>query len=145
MRKITLTAILLMLSSLAFASEMSDRDAVETASMNYIEGFYEGDTSKLKSCLIPGLNKHGFWKNKGKDKYSFDAPEIKSEDSWNTLRNELLTNTETFAKHIYSMSEEQLESIFVNEKYGSFRRNIEGLIEHSYYHFGQLSLIKKND
>ncbi|WP_456438214.1 DUF1572 domain-containing protein [Psychroserpens sp.] len=78
-----------------------------------------------------------------KDKYSFDAPKIKSENDWDTLKTELLKNTETFAKHIESMPEEQLESVFVDEKYGSYRRNIEGLIEHSYYHFGQLSLIKK--
>lgn len=78
-----------------------------------------------------------------KDKYSFDAPKITSEDDWNTLKKNLLKNTEAFATHIESMSEAQLEAVFVDEKYGSFRRNIEGLIEHSYYHFGQLSLIKK--
>ena len=78
-----------------------------------------------------------------KDTYSFDAPEIKSEYDWNALKQELLKNTETFAKHIESMSEDQLESIFIDKKYGSYRRNIEGIIEHSYYHFGQLSLIKK--
>lgn len=78
-----------------------------------------------------------------KDKYSFDAPEIKSKEDWITLKNSLLKNTEAFVKHIESMSEAQLEATFVDEKYGSFRRNIEGLIEHSYYHFGQLSLIKK--
>lgn len=78
-----------------------------------------------------------------RDKYSFDAPEITSEDDWNTLKILFLKNTEAFAKHIESMSEDQLESTFVDEKYGSYRRNIEGLIEHSYYHFGQLSLIKK--
>ena len=78
-----------------------------------------------------------------KDKYSFDAAEIKSEDNWNALRTNLLKNAETFAEHIETMSEEQLGSIFTDRKYGSYRRNIEGLIEHSYYHFGQLSLIKK--
>jgi len=78
-----------------------------------------------------------------KDKYSFDAPEIKSKEDWITLKNSLLKNTEAYAKHIESMSEAQLEAIFVDKKYGSFRRNIEGLIEHSYYHFGQMSLIKK--
>ncbi|WCO00962.1 DinB family protein [Psychroserpens ponticola] len=78
-----------------------------------------------------------------KDKYSFDAPEIKSEDDWNTLKLQLFANTEAFATHIESMTKNQLESTFVDEKYGSYRRNIEGLIEHSYYHFGQLSLIKK--
>ena len=78
-----------------------------------------------------------------KDKYSFDAPEITSEADWNALKNNLLKNAEAFAKHIKLMSETQLESVFVHEKYGSYRRNIEGLIEHSYYHLGQLSLIKK--
>ena len=78
-----------------------------------------------------------------KDKYSFDAPEVKSKNDWDTLRIELLTNAEAFAKQIESMSEEQLASAFVDENYGSYQRNIEGLIEHSYYHFGQLSLIKK--
>ena len=78
-----------------------------------------------------------------KDKYSFDAPKITSKDDWDTLKSDLLKNVETFAKHIESMSEDLLESTFVDEKYGSYRRNIEGLIEHSYYHFGQLSLILK--
>lgn len=78
-----------------------------------------------------------------RDKYSFDAPEITSESEWNTLKNTLINNTEAFAKHIESMTETELESTFVDYKYGSLRRNIEGLIEHSYYHFGQLSLIKK--
>jgi uncharacterized damage-inducible protein DinB len=78
-----------------------------------------------------------------KDKYSFDAPEMTSEDDWKSLRAELLNNAEALAAHIETMSEAQLESTFVDEKYGSYRRNIEGLIEHSYYHLGQLSLIKK--
>ena len=43
---------------------------VEKASMSYIEGFYEGDAEKLKSCLIPELNKYGFWKKKGAATYS---------------------------------------------------------------------------
>lgn len=78
-----------------------------------------------------------------KDKYSFDAPEMTSENDWNSLRAELLNNAEAIATHIEKMSEAELESTFVDEKYGSYRRNIEGLIEHSYYHLGQLSLIKK--
>ena len=32
---------------------------------------------------------------------------------------------------------------FVDEKYGTFQRNIEAMIEHSYYHLGQIVLIKK--
>ena len=41
------------------------------------------------------------------------------------------------------MPNDKLEEIFVDEKYGTYRRNIEGIIEHSYYHLGQISLIKK--
>ena len=78
-----------------------------------------------------------------KDKHSFDAPKIESKDDWEALKHQLLKNVEKFAKHIASMTEDQLQSNFVNKKYGSYRRNIEGVIEHSYYHFGQLSLIKK--
>lgn len=52
-------------------------------------------------------------------------------------------NADKFANHIELMSDEKLESIFVEEKYGNYRRNIEGIIEHSYYHLGQISLIKK--
>lgn len=78
-----------------------------------------------------------------RDKYSFDAPEINSKEDWDSLKSKLLKNAEIFADYIESMSEDQLESTFVDEKFGSYRRNIEGLIEHGYYHFGQLSLIKK--
>ena len=41
------------------------------------------------------------------------------------------------------MTEEKLEEIFVDEKYGTYKRNIEGMIEHCYYHLGQISLINK--
>ena len=32
---------------------------------------------------------------------------------------------------------------FVDEKYGTYLRNIDGMIEHAYYHLGQVVLIKK--
>ena len=78
-----------------------------------------------------------------KDKYSFDLPEIKSERDWNKLVNDLLNNSEIFAKQVEQMDESLLDLPFVDEKYGSYLRNIEGVIEHSYYHLGQVSLIRK--
>lgn len=77
------------------------------------------------------------------DKYSFDAPEISSEQDWQNRKNELFTNAEKLAKHIEELSVEELQQPFVDEKYGSYLRNINGMIEHSYYHLGQISLIKK--
>ena len=41
------------------------------------------------------------------------------------------------------MSAEKLEDVFFDEKYGTYLRNIEGMIEHCYYHLGQVSLIRK--
>lgn len=78
-----------------------------------------------------------------RDKYSFDLPEMNTEETWDALRQVLYRDAEQFATHVERMSEEQLEATFVDEKYGTYRRNIEGIIEHSYYHLGQVSLIRK--
>ena len=78
-----------------------------------------------------------------RDKYSFDLPEIKSEASWNVLLSIFLSNAEMFAHHVEQMDDDLLDQPFVDEKYGNYLRNIEGVIEHSYYHLGQISLIKK--
>lgn len=78
-----------------------------------------------------------------RDKYSYDLPPMESEADWQNLLNELWTNAEAFAAHVERMTGEKLESPFVKEEYGTYRRNIEGVIEHSYYHLGQISLIKK--
>jgi hypothetical protein len=78
-----------------------------------------------------------------RDKYSFDLPPITSAEDWSRLLNELWYNAENFAKHVEAMSDKQLDDVFVEKQYGNYRRNIEGFIEHSYYHLGQISLIKK--
>lgn len=52
-----------------FAHAQSDREAVERASMQYIEGFYEGDPGKLAKALDTELYKFGFWQEKDSDTY----------------------------------------------------------------------------
>jgi hypothetical protein len=78
-----------------------------------------------------------------KDKYSFDLPAIRSEADWTKLVNDFLSNAEQFAGKVEQMADSDLDQTFVDEKYGSYLRNIEAVIEHSYYHLGQISLIKK--
>jgi hypothetical protein len=78
-----------------------------------------------------------------RDKYSFDLPEIKLESDWNKLVSDFLSNAELFANKVEQMDETMLDQPFVDEKYGSYLRNIDGVIEHSYYHLGQIVLIKK--
>lgn len=77
------------------------------------------------------------------DKYSFDLPPIIAEADWNKLVADFLNNSEKFANKVELMDESYFNQPFIDEKYGTFLRNIEGVIEHSYYHLGQISLIKK--
>jgi hypothetical protein len=77
------------------------------------------------------------------DKYSFDMPELKSEGDWNKLVHEFLSNSEKFSKYVEQMEDATFDQPFINEKYGTYLRNIEAVIEHSYYHLGQISLLKK--
>lgn len=42
---------------------------VERACLNYLEGFYEGDTMKLITTLKPTLYKFGYWKNNKSGEY----------------------------------------------------------------------------
>ena len=78
-----------------------------------------------------------------RDKYSFDLTEIKTEADWIKLVNDFISNSEKFVKYVEQMGDSGLDEPFVDERYGSYLRNIEGVIEHSYYHLGQISLIKK--
>ncbi|TJY36041.1 nuclear transport factor 2 family protein [Pontimicrobium aquaticum] len=59
-----LITVLLCVLALNLTQAQTNKAGVEKACMNYIEGFYEGDTAKLKESLQPSLNKFGFWKNK---------------------------------------------------------------------------------
>lgn len=58
--KTVIIAFLLFLAPNAFGQ---DEEKIEAVCLNYIEGFYEGDTLKLKLALKPTLTKYGFWKN----------------------------------------------------------------------------------
>ncbi len=78
-----------------------------------------------------------------RDKFSFDMPPIQSEADWNALRQKLFTDAERFATAVEQLTDAQLDEGFVKVEYGDYRRNIDGIIEHSYYHFGQVVLIKK--
>lgn len=70
MKKTVCLSVLCIITSFLFAQ---DKEQVEKACMNYIEGFYEGDTTKLIAALKPTLYKIGFWKNKTTGVYDFDG------------------------------------------------------------------------
>lgn len=78
-----------------------------------------------------------------KDKFSFDLPPIESQEQWESTLNKLWQDSEKFANLLEQMQDSKLDEIFVDEKYGTYLRNIDGMIEHAYYHLGQITLIKK--
>ena len=55
------------------ASAQAEKEKVTQACLNYIEGFYEGDTGKLIESLKPSLYKFGYWKDKNTGKYGPDG------------------------------------------------------------------------
>lgn len=78
-----------------------------------------------------------------RDKFSFEMPPIESEEDWQKLKNEIFGNAEKFAAALEKMPDSKLSEPFVDEKYGDYSRNMLSLIEHGYYHFGQIVLIRK--
>lgn len=78
-----------------------------------------------------------------KDKYSFDFSPITSQEQWEIFLQRFWKDAETFTQYVEQLTDEQLNADFTNPNYGSYYRNIDGMIEHSYYHLGQIALIKK--
>ena len=54
-----------------------------------------------------------------------------------------MKNSEKFAAYVEEMEDSFFDQLFIDEKYGTCLRNIEAVIEHNYYHLGQISLIRK--
>lgn len=78
-----------------------------------------------------------------RDKYSYDMSPIASKEDWDTLLAKIWKDGERFAELLEQMNDDQLWKPFVDEKYGNYYRNMLVMVEHSYYHLGQIVLIKK--
>lgn len=77
------------------------------------------------------------------DKYSFDLPPVETDADWKRLVQSLLDNAGKFADAVAEMDDRLFDQVFVDEKYDTYLRNIQGVLEHSYYHLGQIVLIRK--
>lgn len=78
-----------------------------------------------------------------RDAYSFDFPAFASEAEWQSFLKTFFNDAEEFATLVSQLPENMLNNDFVDKKYGTYQRNIEGMIEHCYYHLGQIVVIKK--
>jgi hypothetical protein len=60
-----LFAAVLVIATVSSAQTRNDKDAeaVRRVVLDYVEGFYEGDTAKLVRALRPEMYKYGFYRN----------------------------------------------------------------------------------
>lgn len=77
------------------------------------------------------------------DKLSFAHPPITCQADWDRMLADMWAETEAFAAIIARQPEHIWDKTFADEKYGTYYRNIQGIIEHTHYHLGQIALIKK--
>lgn len=77
------------------------------------------------------------------DKYAFSHPPIQSQEEWEQFLDNVWKEGEQFAGLVEQLPDSILEEIFTAEKYGNYYRNLDGIIEHTHYHLGQIVIIKK--
>ena len=56
---------------LSFAQTDTEREAVRQAALDYVEGVYEVDATRIERSVHPDLTKRGFYIKKGETAYSF--------------------------------------------------------------------------
>lgn len=79
----------------------------------------------------------------GKDEESFKNPLISSDAEWQEMLNKTWDNANILADLIMQLPTEKLPDTFTDEKYGTYYRNLQGMIDHTHYHLGQIVLLKK--
>lgn len=78
-----------------------------------------------------------------RDQFSYIDTPVTSAEDWDQRITQFMNNAEDFATAVAQFNDAVFDEDFIDTKYGSFLRNIEGVIEHSYYHLGQIVLLKK--
>ena len=77
------------------------------------------------------------------DKFSFDHPPVLSQQDWENLLDKTWVDAEALATLIEQVPDAKLSENFLDGKYGTWYRNLDGVVEHIHYHLGQIVLIKK--
>lgn len=80
---------------------------------------------------------------KGDDKESFDVPEITSEKQWQDMLSTYYSEAQEMIDLIESLPEEKMNEAFWDARYKTYFYNLNGTIEHTHYHLGQIAILKK--
>ena len=79
----------------------------------------------------------------GKDSESYNHPNISSQTEWEAFKQDIWEDAQRYVGLIEVCSDTLLNEAFTDDKYGTYLSNILDLLEHTHYHLGQISLIKK--
>ena len=71
--RLALVSLLAFVPQLALAQTVPDREAVRLAVLDYVEGFYEGDTARLVRSVSPEVRKYGYYQAKPGGPYVGEA------------------------------------------------------------------------
>lgn len=77
------------------------------------------------------------------DKESFKTPTIQSAEDWEDMKQASLDSVSALLLLIKDLPDTKLQEVFVKEEYGNYYRNLQGMIEHTHYHLGQIMMLKK--
>jgi hypothetical protein len=77
------------------------------------------------------------------DKFSFTHPPIESNADWQRLLEKTWSDAERFAARVEQLPDDRLHTDMADPKYGTWCRNLHGIIEHTHYHLGQIVILKK--
>jgi hypothetical protein len=77
------------------------------------------------------------------DSFSYDLKPIHSEMEWQVLKDKLFQDAERFTRLVSLLPEDRIWENMADPKYGTYYRNIQGIIEHCHYHLGQIVIINR--
>jgi uncharacterized damage-inducible protein DinB len=72
----------------------------------------------------------------------FDVGELKNENDWNDLKEKTRASFMQLADAVKNFPEEKLFEVSPTGK-SSYYKNFQGIVEHTYYHLGQIVILKK--
>lgn len=70
MRHAILAALVLGTTVAPAAAQQTDPEGVRRAALDYLEGFYEGDSAKIIRSVRPDVRKVGYFKSRGASTYA---------------------------------------------------------------------------
>ena len=88
MNKIFSILAVVMLISFTAYSQATDKELVQAAIEDYVDGIYQVQPDRIKKSVHPELVKKGYWKDKDKTEYAYDGimtfdQLVKLAETWN--------------------------------------------------------------